>query len=760
MPHSPSPPSTLDPSIGHIESILETVTPLRSQVYQTPRHADYRVHPPYSAGSGAVTTSSYSPPPSSSTSYADHAPAPDHAVSSALLIHKHLDLMFPDDGSRHILFDDHCPGESLQLPEPSLMFKVLHLYEHNIHPLIKVVHMPTVRERLCDITADPAVTNSQDHALFFAMLTLVIKSITSYEAERLFHSTDKKPFIEQHRRNTQTSLCRVGVWRSSSLAALQAYFLHLLAVGGDVDPRIHAICTGNAARMAQRWLSIPKRQPVASSSEVSSSAVNQELAIRVWWEIQACDLRASEKSGIASNPTLATATTRLPRDASDIDLEQTMPPTWVGAPSPLAAQLRAPSTESLFLLLRCEVTQFQLHPPWSQQHTDHHCQHHPFRQSTFFKQLDDARKRRNTSSLAWQLAAVDAFESYIDKRYFDRPEATSNALVHYAFLFASMSIEKLRMLVHLNHRRAENDVDLIRICTAQVERIAALIGEKQYFKYKWYTYAHLPFFSFFVLLDMLRRHTTGEAVDKAWLAIERSSVIWTPDLHDEKGQESFGTSALDDFTDRGMAFIGPPSSATPNSCRSSLNVATPNSASGAGKSEDLMAKMRVRGTMLAALLVAAWEKRLQVLTAQGGSDLLPPEPRIVSAMRSIVIAHHAPQHECPPSPPHSYGDHPTGSRQLHLLHDSDGQAVQEGATADQLIGAQREAGAEDGPACTAFLNQQHGTFSSAFDDAQSLNALLQSSVDLDWTAWFNQSWGPTPDPGTAVAAPSQFMPSW
>ena len=729
--------TTIDPDIGHLESILETVPPLKDHPFPSSRRSEHILHPSYAASSGAGTSSAVSNGSTSTKPY-QYSTAADHAVSSALVIHKHLDVMFPDDGSKYFNFDDHCPGEPLQHPDTSLMFRLLHLYQQHIHPLIKVIHMPTVRERLCDITADPESATSHDHALFFAIFTIVISTLTADEAERLFHTRDKKLVAEQYRRNAQTALYRVDVWRSSNLTALQAYVLYLLTMTRDVDPRTYVIYSGIAVRMAQRLMPLHDRRSSASFSAASNSVVGKEMAIRVWWEIQACDMRACEKAGIPCNPTLATATTRLPSNANDNDLEQLAP---AAAPSNMPtladARLSMPDTECLFLFLRCELAQFQLHPPWSRQHPEHYLQQHLFRSTSFLRRHLESRQHQSSSSLAWRLAAVDAFESYIHKRYFDRFETASNTLVQFAHHHARIWIEKLRLLVHLNQRSPENDAEIIKICTTQVGETAKLIANPLYVRYQWFTYAHLPFFSFVVLLDLLRQHTTGQLADKAWVAIEASSVIWRPDLHSKKGNER-GSEAS------GIPATGPTS-----------NIhADP-------KSQDDQAKLQIRGTMLAALLVAAWEKRSQALMEASGCA--PPEPPIVTAMGAVAVVHHlGPVFRNPSSRPSAAQPPPPP---LHMQSD-DAQPDQQHAQGNgsylagrHALGEQAAGSGLDDTPLTAFLDPSMGTSGSALDDMLNLNSLLQSSVDLDWSAWFGQSWDPTPGALGDLASPVHLLPS-
>jgi len=425
----------------------------------------------------------------------------------------------------------------------------------------------------------------------------------------------------------------------------------------------------------------------------------------------------------------------------------------------MSAQLRIPDTVCLFLLLRCELAQFQLHPPWSRKQPNNQSDHRPFRNVPPLRQHAEARDgqaRPSSSSLASRLAALDAFESYLSDRYFNRFEAASNTLIQYAHHHARTWIAMMRLLVHLNQQHVENDAEIIHCCTGQVEETVKLIAGQQYVRYQWFTYAYLPFFSFVVLLDLLRRHTRGELVDKAWRAIEESAVIWRPDLRKGTGSEC-GSNSSD------------PASNSASSVASTAT--TPNIYHDPSVVKDGQLKLQIRGTMLAALMTAAWEKRSQALASEAEAQhdyapgWIPPEPKIVTAMRSIAAVHHVrPQQERSGS---ASGDTnpitpclPTQTGEALTNRDST-QDVQGGAHVKHHRGTQELAGADgNNVAFTTFLDPPPGTFPSALDDMLNLNALLQSSVDLDWTAWFGQGWESAAGGGEAgLAPPGQFVPS-
>ncbi|SJX60900.1 uncharacterized protein SRS1_12128 [Sporisorium reilianum f. sp. reilianum] len=736
VPPTPPHTATIDSDIGDLESILESVPLLHGRASRTPQSSESGPPSSHTLSAAPVFSDAFTPP----SGHAHYAPISEVAVSSTLVIHKHLDLMFPDDGSKYFNLDDHCPGKPLRHPDASLMFRLLHIYEQNVHPLIKVVHMPSVRERFCDISADPSSANAHGDALMFAIYAIAVSTITAAECGRLFGNTARKVVWEEYRRSTQTALCRVELWRSSHIGAIQAYLLYLLTLTKDVDPRAFGICSGNVGRMVQRLLSLHNKRTSLWSAPIK--AVNQEMGIQLWWEILACDMRACEKSGIASNPTLATATTTLPRNASDTDLEQVAR----SAMHLSDAVLDIPNTECLFLLLRCEIAQFQLHPPWSQQHPEHHLRSHLFRSTTDYRRLWESGGRRpDTSSLSWRLAAVDAFDTYIAKRYFERPETATSTLVQYAHHHACMWIKKIRLFVHLNQRSVENDAEVIRICTVQVQETAKLLGSDRFVRFQWYTYQQLPFFSFVILLDLLRRHTTGKLVDQAWTAIASSSVIWRPDI------ANITLSEDKDTTSGAASNASTSSSATPSTGTTNIY------ADWADKQD--RNKLQVRGTMLAALMVAAWEKRAQALAAasEAKSACVTEEPAIVAAMRTAAAVIFQPAPGADGAPAQSQGcwgvvDSDGDQRPPHHV------AGGSGSSAPQMDGHGPAGAVMDPTAFTAFLDPSSGSSASALDDMLNLNSLLQSSVDLDWSSWFNPTWAPTPASLGQMSSPANFLP--
>ncbi|KAJ1033774.1 hypothetical protein NDA13_001754 [Ustilago tritici] len=335
--------------------------------------------------------------------------------------------------------------------------------------------------------------------------------------------------------------------------------------------------------------------------------------------------------------------------------------------------------------------------------------------------------------MASRLSAIETFERYIWQRYFEHAHARSSSLVKFARHHARIWIEKVRVLEHLNQRKPENEFEIIRLCTVQVEEISMLFANAQYLCYQWYTYSQPPFFSFVVLLNLLRRHTTGPE--------PRSKVAL-----------SFGDRICTTRSRRTMQTTLPALSPT---------FTDP-------KSKDDRFKLRIRGSMLVALMVAAWGRRSEALASSDKNGLAPSEPIIVTAMRSMAVGHPRLQQLAHPYAPLHPIQQDISNRPAVLSHtdmprQQDFQSRNVHSSGQQYQTSQQaHANVDFNEDLATFLDPVLGATSSTYDDMLSLNSLLQSSVGLDSTSWLGSTLGPTPEDGVEIEGPSsltEFLPS-
>ncbi|SPC61329.1 uncharacterized protein UHOD_01257 [Ustilago sp. UG-2017b] len=238
-----------------------------------------------------------------------------------------------------------------------------------------------------------------------------------------------------------------------------------------------------------------------------------------------------------------------------------------------------------------------------------------------------------------------------------------------------------------------------------------LFANAQYLRYQWYT---------------------------TWTAIEGSAVIWRQDLHNKKQTND----ANDSPSSQPNVHIDP-------------------------KSKDDRFKLQIRGSMLVALMVAAWERRSEALASSDKNRLAPSEPIIVTAMRFMAAGSHLQQPAHPYAPLHpiqrDISNRPAVLSHTDMPRQQDFQSRDVHSSGQQYQTSQQaHANVDFNEDLAKFLDPVLGATSSTYDDMLSLNSLLQSSVGLDSTSWLGSTLGPTPEDGVEIKGPSsltEFLPS-
>lgn len=143
---------------------------------------------------------------------------------------RHFDEAFEDDAHSLLAFKDHAPGQPLNHPSTFQIFKLWSTYTERVHPVCKILHAPTMQERIFAIGDSlEAKATPTDHALLFAIYFIAAFTLSGAELGAVFGSeTDVQTTLLHLAMSTQTALARAGVFKSSNLGVLQAYILYLI----------------------------------------------------------------------------------------------------------------------------------------------------------------------------------------------------------------------------------------------------------------------------------------------------------------------------------------------------------------------------------------------------------------------------------------------------------------------------------------------------------------------------------------------------
>ncbi|KIW20356.1 hypothetical protein PV08_00931 [Exophiala spinifera] len=221
-------------------------------------------------------------------------------------------------------------------PEPRHIFRFWQIFVERVNPLSKIVHVPTLQQRMLDASWDLSGVSKPLNAILFAIYTLAVTSLTSAECQSSFDES-RDVLLSRYRHSALRALMAAEFLTSRDFEVLQAFVLFLLA-----NPESELTCTLTAAAIRVGQTMGLNR----ASTDGKISFFEQELRIRLWWRLIGLD---SKTRSVARPPLSELGDIRLPLNVNDADLH----PDMVGPP----AEHSTP-TEMMCVLMKYEVARW------------------------------------------------------------------------------------------------------------------------------------------------------------------------------------------------------------------------------------------------------------------------------------------------------------------------------------------------------------------------------------------------------------------
>ncbi|KAH8660544.1 hypothetical protein BX600DRAFT_514140 [Xylariales sp. PMI_506] len=381
-------------------------------------------------------------------------------------------------------------------PSPGDILQLWQIFVNNIDPLVKILHVPTVRSVI-----EKASDNIDDiprscEALMFAIYSAAVMSLSDDECKQQLHEP-RKLLLSRYVSATKAALSRARFMATTSLAVLQALILHILSVRDIYEPRAVWTLTGVAARIAQGmglerdgvYLGLPPFET--------------EMRRRVWWQLKIHDFRTAELCGIDKYRDLHTGakSTKWPTNVNDDQL-------YPGMPSlpPESTKL----TDIVFVALKCELLRFAA------------------------DRLANFRSQANTSE-NWELQTTEdgllKLEELLETKYL-RYCDPSQPLHLMSMLMARCSINVIRFLSH--HPRRWSSIEKTPLAERQLiwdvsikllEQHSMLQSNPQLRQYAWHGQYFQQWHAIIHVLDALRARPCIADAEKAWKLISNIYVI-------------------------------------------------------------------------------------------------------------------------------------------------------------------------------------------------------------------------------------------
>jgi hypothetical protein len=380
-------------------------------------------------------------------------------------------------------------------PIPSQIPKFWEAYKDRVDPLVKVLHIPTVEPTILRAASHLSNLSKGFEALLF---TIYYGATTSLSAEDCLATfgEDKTILLARYRFAIEQALARASFLTTEETIVLQAFVIFLICLRRNNDARVIWTLTGLVVRIAQT-LGVHR-----DGSHFGLSPFEIEMRRRLWWQVCILDTRASEDHGC--DPTIIEQSfdTKMPLNINDADISPDMkefPPERQGC------------TDISFCLIRFEVA-------------------NTFRRILY---VPPGPKACNEyfSSVALQDKEkwITACHNRLEERYLKHCDM-SVPLFWVTATVARLMMSKMWLMVYHPFQRQDGGASLPdetkeKLFITSLENIEYSIlldTEARTMKWGWLFKTYIQWHALAFILTELCHRTTGDLVDRAWKAVEKS----------------------------------------------------------------------------------------------------------------------------------------------------------------------------------------------------------------------------------------------
>ncbi|KAF2465369.1 uncharacterized protein BDR25DRAFT_346238 [Lindgomyces ingoldianus] len=395
-------------------------------------------------------------------------------------------------------------------PTPERAREFWEVYKENVDPLVKVLHVPSTEPMLLDAMTHPEKVPKGVECLMFSIYYGAVTSIMPQECLEKW-GEERSSLLEKYRFALEQALARANFLYCDETIILQAFVIFLNIIRRNDDARKIWTLTGLVVRIAQT-LGIHR-----DGSHFGLPPFEIEMRRRLWWQVCILDARASEDHGC--DPTIVEAQfdTKMPLNVNDKDLDPDMtdfPPERVGF------------TDMTFCIIRFEVANIFRRilyiPPG------------PNRCNYFFANLTIPEKEKWISECHQRLE-----DKYLKDCDMSVPLYWVTATV------SRLVMSKMWLIVYHPHQRRDGGASLPQetkdklfiTSLENIEYSILLETEARTMKWGWLFRTYVQWHAIAFLLSELCVRTKGEAVERAWRALEATAGRWWFPLRDSNSRK-------------------------------------------------------------------------------------------------------------------------------------------------------------------------------------------------------------------------------
>jgi hypothetical protein len=412
------------------------------------------------------------------------------------LRHKHDPLRYPAPPLRFTFSSNQTELHELH-PEPKHIFQLWQIFVEKIDPLTKIVHVPTLQQRVLDASWNCAKASKSLTTIMFAIYTLAITPMSSDDCQTIFGEA-KDTLLTRYRAATVQSLIVSDFLTTRDLEILQALALFLFA---GIESDLISTLTGTAIRLGLKMGLHQK------NVDPQTSLFEKEMRIRLWWQLRCLDSRSRALSTPRLKPPPASefGDIRLPLNINDADLHPDMvePPVEHKGP-----------TEMMCVMVKFELLNW--------------LQSSPKAAKVFDNIVQSPWKNNMPAELEDE--TIDELDTIYQRKYFCNWDKNIplHSLTH---AVATFSISRMRFKAHHPRGRATANVSEVYISQQESDVLfdtaltaLEMVDVSLHGKLSSHLFVHMTFTyqldAYTYVISDLRRRLSGDRVAVAWRLIE------------------------------------------------------------------------------------------------------------------------------------------------------------------------------------------------------------------------------------------------
>lgn len=399
-------------------------------------------------------------------------------------------------------------------PSESQARQFWEVFKENVDPLVKVLHIPTFEFVFDQAASQLNKVSKALEPMLFVIYYGAVTSTTPAECREKW-GEERNTLLLRYRFGIEQGLARANFLYCDQTLVLQAFIFFLILLRRNDDARKIWTLTGLVVRIAQT-LGIHR-----DGSHFDLQPFEIEMRRRLWWQVCILDVRSSEDHGC--DPTIVEASfdTKMPLNVNDSDLH----PSMTEYP-----EERHGFTDMTFCLLRFEVANIF--------RRIHHVPPGPNRCTEYFASLTISEKEK------W----ITDCHQVMEKKYLQNCDM-SIPLCWVTATISRLIMSKMWLIVYHPHQRKDGGAtlpqetkDKLFITSLEnIEYSILLETEARTMKWGWLFRTYVQWHAIAFLLSELCYRTKGEAVERAWRALEATAGRWWFPLSDtsppRKGQD-------------------------------------------------------------------------------------------------------------------------------------------------------------------------------------------------------------------------------